>query len=572
MKKPIVILMIVLFAAGLACADTLHGGELRKGNLTFTLRSRDESGKPVYEQLEISSDKIGIVVVDMWASQGENYPDAVVRLDYLAPIINMILSAARDLGVTVIQAPSSSTHLYTGTGMYQRGTSIADYPLPESNGWYPDFDENVIPGPPGEHQSQVPPGVTLASGHFSHDSIAVHPDLIMDDDYDLMIRAGEEISWPYQYGAVGQQDLWDLIQSRGLTHLFYVGCHTNICIIDREFGVVHMNRTGGVKTVLFRDAVEAYTVNGRDWGGNTDDSYTPDTGNQKVVELLEQYIAPSASFLPLLKNCGKWLYYCRVMEEPNLLCYWRMNGDNSAANPYWCILDQKRIQCAWNGESSSENNVTVGVAGAIAGDDDPAALFDGSRAISVGPIYRDKLPTGSPLICLSDESFSVEAWVLLADPAPSAPQWILTHDDGTPDSEGNRDFMLGVTADKHFIFGTRNMASKALSNTVVSQADIDKQRWFHVVGVQDTGSGKVRLYVNGVMESEIALAGEPVSTTSTLQIGSRGLTDADSRGYLPNCGFEIFTGAIDEVAIYQDALKNNNVRSHYRAGISGDFK
>ena len=571
MKKLIGISMVLLFAVGLACTDKIHAGEFRKGDLTFNLRSRDESGKPVYEQLEISSDKIGIVVVDMWASQGENYPDAVTRLDYLAPMINMILSAARDLGVTVIQAPSSSTHLYTGTGMYQRGTSIADYPLPESNGWYPDFDEHVIPGPPGEHQSQVPPGVTLASGHFSHDIIAVHPDLIMDDDYDLMIRAGEEISWPYQYGAVGQQDLWDIIQSRGLTHLFYVGCHTNMCIIDREFGVVHMNRTGGVKTVLFRDAIEAYTVNGRDWDGNTDDSSTPDTGNQKVVELLEQYIAPSASFLPLLKKSGRWLYYCRVMEEPDLLCYWRMNGDNSAANPYWCILDQKRIQCAWNGGSSAGNNVTVGVAGAIAGDNDPAALFDGSRAILVGPIYRDKLPGGSPLICLSDESFSVEAWVRLSS-VPTSDRWILTHDDGTPDSEGNSDFMLGITSDAKFTFGTRDMASVAAGSTVISRSDVDNNRWFHVVGVQDTGSEKVRLYVNGVMESEVALAGSPVSTMSTLQIDSRGLTDADSSGYLPNCGFEIFTGTIDEVAIYQAALHNDNIRSRYRAGISGDSK
>ena len=32
-------------------------------------------------------------------------------------------------------------------------------------------------------------------------------------------------------GSISRQDLYDIVQDRGLTHLFYVGCHLNICVI-----------------------------------------------------------------------------------------------------------------------------------------------------------------------------------------------------------------------------------------------------------------------------------------------------------------------------------------------------
>ena len=112
------------------------------------------------------------------------------------------------------------------------------------------------------------------------------------------------------------------------------------------------------------------------------------------------------------------------------------------------------------------------------------------------------------------------------------------------------------------------MASQATGSTVISQSDVDNEHWLHVVGVQDTTAGKVRLYVNGVLEAEVALAGSAVSTTSTLQIGSRGATTVtSSTGYLTNSGFEIFTGAIDEVAVYQAPLHENTIKAHYLMGI-----
>ena len=520
--------------------------------IEFEFRSRNkQTGEVKITKEKVAPSQIGIVVVDMWASQAGKYPDAAARLDYLAPVINQITAAARDRGISVIHATCGAYHNFTQTPMYLNVVNLPTTTLPSANNYN-------LPNPSPATDNQVPPGIKLHSGHFGTDSIEMHPDLAVDYNYDLMTRAD---TGDWGYGCAGQQDLWNIIHDRKLTHLFYVGCHTNMCVIGRSFGIENILKTGSnINCVLVRESLEAYTVNGRDWKNNEDPAWTPDTGNNYVLDQLEKHVL-TTEFLPIVKGRNDNRYYYEVRNNEDLLCYWRMNGNSTASNPYWCILDHERVQFAWNGQNSSNKNVYLGIAGAIAGDNDTAAKFDGQRAISIGPTYRDKLPPGSPLICLSDESFSVEAWVRLSS-VGLTPKWILTHDDG-----GNVDFLLGVTTDAKFTFATRGMASKAVSKITVKQSDIDKKRWFHIVGVQDNTAGKVRLYVNGAKQSEVALKGSAVSTDSTLQIGSRGKTEVDRGGYLVNCGFEIFTGAIDEVAVYQTALDKKTVRAHYRLGI-----
>jgi nicotinamidase-related amidase len=523
------------------------------GRIEFAFRSRDaKTGEFKIRKEKIDPKKIGIMIVDMWASQGARYPDAVARLDYLAPVINQITAAARDRGTSVIHVTCGAYPNYTDTPMFRNVVALPGQTLPPANDY-------TIDDPSPADNSQVPPGIKLHAGHFSTDSISIHPDLALDPQYDLMTRAA---TGDWGYGGAGQQDLWNIIHQRGLTHLFYVGCHTNMCVIGRSFGIENILKTGAdIKCVLLREPLEAYTVNGRDWENKEDPAWTPDTGNNYVLEQLEKHVL-TAEFVPIVQGRDDSRYYCTVRDHQDLLCYWRMNGHTTATNPYWCILDHERVQSAWNGPSPEMQSVTLGVAGALMHDQDTAAQFDGSRAISVGPIYRDKLPPGSPLLCLSDESFSVEAWVRL-DTVGSSPRWILTHDDGS-----HVDFLLGVTADAKFTFVTRDMKNRTISKTVVKKSDIDKNRWYHLVGVQDAASGDVCLYVNGVKESDVALKGAAVSTDSTLQIGSRGKTEVNPDGYLANCGFEIFTGAIDEVAIYQAALSGKTIQTHFRLGMS----
>jgi prepilin-type N-terminal cleavage/methylation domain-containing protein len=80
--------------------------------------------------------------------------------------------------------------------------------------------------------------------------------------------------------------------------------------------------------------------------------------------------------------------------------------------------------------------------------------------------------------------------------------------------------------------------------------------WYHLTGVYDSTSRKVRLYVNGVQESSVTLSGLAQYTMDTsansVLIGSSALSKSS---------------LIDEVRIYSAALSASRIREDYLAGL-----
>jgi tetratricopeptide (TPR) repeat protein len=113
-------------------------------------------------------------------------------------------------------------------------------------------------------------------------------------DGDLFIDARKDVpSAIDSWGAPGQQELWNFIQERKITHLLYVGDATNMCVINREYGMIQMRRLG-VNTAIVRDLTTAVTFDG--YNPDTrklDPAVTPAVGTAKVVEYIEKRIGPS---------------------------------------------------------------------------------------------------------------------------------------------------------------------------------------------------------------------------------------------------------------------------------------
>ncbi len=96
--------------------------------------------------------------------------------------------------------------------------------------------------------------------------------LTIDPDADMISDRGEEI--------------WSILEARGIGHVILMGVHTNMCVLGRPFGLRQLVRNGK-DAVLMRDL--------------TDTIYSPErapyvghfAGTELIVEHIEKYVCPT---------------------------------------------------------------------------------------------------------------------------------------------------------------------------------------------------------------------------------------------------------------------------------------
>jgi putative heme-binding domain-containing protein len=193
------------------------------------------------------------------------------RVAELAPAMNRAVAAARARGVLIIHAPSSCMDAYKDHPARRRAQSApraANLPndiaswcskIPsEEKGVYPinQDDGGCDDGP------QCPQGSPWKS------QIAT----IEIKDEDAISDSGAEI--------------WNLLESRGITNVMLMGVHTNMCVLGRPFGLRQMVRHGR-HAVLVRDLTDTM-YNSRQW------PYVSHfEGTRRIVEHIEKFVAPT---------------------------------------------------------------------------------------------------------------------------------------------------------------------------------------------------------------------------------------------------------------------------------------
>jgi hypothetical protein len=181
-------------------------------------------------------------------------------------------------------------------------------------------------------------------------------------------------------------------------------------------------------------------------------------------------------------------------------------------------------------------------AGAIAGDANGAAVFDGSSGyVEVG----DVLPF------LDNAPFTIEAW---ASPVAGAanPACIASKSYASGGLSG------GITDGYTFYLDSGTNATNALriqSSTAdgAHGSNLVNGTFSHVVATYDGAT--IEIWVNGVSVGTAASARALVSQAKPLTIGA-------SRGGI----FCFFLGALDEVAFYGAALSDARIVAHFKAG------
>jgi len=210
---------------------------------------------------------------------------------------------------------------------------------------------------------------------------------------------------------------------------------------------------------------------------------------------------------------------------------------------------------------------TLDEPGALAEDNNPSALFNGSTGcVDCGAV--------SPIAGGGD--FTVEAWInVTAFVEAVAGNWVsyavAKGADYLYDVGGNTTNAYGLAvgggtdgsgnasagAAIYFMCGLPNPTYNSYLTWVTS---ISPGQWYHVVGVKQGST--MSLYVNGQLKASQAYSGS-INADTTLEM----LIGKTQRGAPYTYPFD---GKVDEVALYNTALSAERILAHYNAGTGAD--
>ncbi len=264
----------------------------QEASLTVRLRSRTgvsdadlKTERTVVEEVERlwSAKETAVIVCDVW--DVHHCLNAVRRLEEFAPRMNEVLKEARKRGATIIHSPSDCMAAYEDHAARKRAVTApaakvkpkdvefwcsripseekAVYPIDQSDGGEDDD--------PAEHAEWA--AKLKAMGRNPGMPWKTQSKLIeIDADRDFISDRGDEV--------------WNVIESRGIKNVILVGVHLNMCVLGRPFGLRQMVRNGK-NVALMRDMTDCM-YNPKRWP-----LVNHFTGNDLVIQHVERFVCPT---------------------------------------------------------------------------------------------------------------------------------------------------------------------------------------------------------------------------------------------------------------------------------------
>ena len=295
---------------------------------------------------------------------------------------------------------------------------------------------------------------------------------------------------------------------------------------------------------VVRDGVTAtpvytVTVNSKFWDrptiGFTDTGLTPgSTHSYRVYAYDPIGNSNSGSSVPVTIGSATTTPYQTAVKTDGAIDYWRL-GESSGTTGYdWAGFNDLVEQSA----------VTDGAPGAVSGDPNTAATFDGSSNGSAA----------ATTAVVGPDTFTEEAWFQTTSTAGGK---IIGLGDAATGTSSNYDRQIYLDNSGHVIFGVYSGGT----HTITTTGSYSDGAWHHVVGTLSS-AGQV-LYVDGIKigQNTSVTAGQPF--TGYWRIGGD-----NTAGWPAQPSSNFLAGNIDEVAIYPTALTANQVLTHYNDAIS----
>jgi len=257
-------------------AVLLCGPAFAARTLTVDLRSRVAiPGDPgqfrvAYERQQWDPCETAIVICDMWDKHW--CKGATSRVAELAPVMNRVVSAARDRGVLIVHAPSGVIDHYKDHPARLRAARTFDaVTLPAGirswRQWKDDAEKAA--GYPIDHSDG---GCDCRPPCPGGEPWTRQIDAIEIEDQDAISDSGVEV--------------WNLFEARGIKNVILMGVHTNMCVLGRPFGLRNL-ANAGKNVVLMRDLTDTM------YNSRKSPFVSHFTGTDLVVEHVEEYVSPT---------------------------------------------------------------------------------------------------------------------------------------------------------------------------------------------------------------------------------------------------------------------------------------
>ncbi len=273
---------IVLFSFTLA-------GSIQAADYSLSLRQQKENleagQKPERSIIKRSwkVEETAFIVCDVW--DYHHSINAVRRLEEFAPTLNKVLITARKQGSLIIHSPSDCMETYKDHPARLRAAkSPRAKNLPqgieswcsripqEEKAFYPiDQSDGGEDDDPEEHKVWAAKlkGIGRNPGMPWK---AQSPLIEIDPSKDYISDKGDEV--------------WNILEQKGIKNIVLLGVHTNMCVLGRPFGLRQLVRNGK-NVALMRDMTDSM-YNPRQWPFV--DHFT---GHDLVISHVERFVCPT---------------------------------------------------------------------------------------------------------------------------------------------------------------------------------------------------------------------------------------------------------------------------------------
>lgn len=245
--------------------------------ITLHLQTRDAaSGAITVTPTVIDPEHLGVVAVDVW--NWHWCKTATQRVAAIVPRMRVCLDRLRDMGATVFLCPTDVADAYIGQPQREFPLAIKKLTLPET------LTIQCPPPPQG-------PGcacVDRCQGNYGWN--AMHPALVP--------QLGDWIP-------NDRETLYTLCRKKNITHLLYVGFHTQICLLGKDIGLRNMKALG-FDCILARDLTDSHP----DY--NPERGIDPDDLTARTVAHFERYLCSSVNLKDELTRLGVWRHEAPV--------------------------------------------------------------------------------------------------------------------------------------------------------------------------------------------------------------------------------------------------------------------
>jgi nicotinamidase-related amidase len=243
------------------------------GKLRLRMQKQQENppGSGQFQPKEVVVDwntaETAIIVCDMW--DGHYCKIAGLRVVLLVPKMNQVLSLARDHGVMIIHAPSSTMDVYADTPYRKRMQQAKPVKPPVPIARWCDLDPAREPPLPIDTSKCACDDPVVAPVVRKYTRQHEGLDII---GFDGISDSGEEI--------------YSFCQQEGITNIVMMGVNTNMCVLGRSFGIRQLVKLG-LNVVLVRDLTDAM------YDPRQPPYVSHARGTELSIEHIEKYWCPS---------------------------------------------------------------------------------------------------------------------------------------------------------------------------------------------------------------------------------------------------------------------------------------